>query len=198
MVAQLDMFAPARPVAGLRLAEEFVSPAEETRLVERIAGAALAPFQFQGWEGKRLTASFGYSYDFKRGRIAQAPPLPGWLYPLRDRAAMFAGIDPVALRQALLIRYDPGAGIGWHRDRPQFDKVIGISLGTAVSLRLRRRVAEGFERCAAHLPPRSVYLLEGEVRREWEHSIVPVRETRFSITFRSVLPKFLAGATQPA
>jgi alkylated DNA repair dioxygenase AlkB len=183
---QLDLFAPAPGVPGLRLVDEFLSPQEEAAVIARLAGEALTPFKFQGWEGKRLTASFGHSYDFERGRIAEAPPLPEWLLPLRARAASFAGLDPEALRQALLIRYDPGAGIGWHRDRPQFDKVIGISLGSAVVLRLRRRVGAGFERRAVPLAPRSIYLLDGEVRREWEHSIVRVPETRYSITFRSL------------
>lgn len=183
---QRDLFAAAPVVGGLRLDENFLSPAEEADLAGRISSESLAPFRFQRWEGRRLTASFGYSYDFERGRIAEAPPLPGWLLALRDRAAAFAGFAPALLRQALLIRYDPGAGIGWHRDRPQFDKVVGISLGSPVVLRLRRRVAGGFERRAVPLPRRSVYLLDGEVRHEWEHSIVPVAETRFSITFRSV------------
>lgn len=183
---QLNLFAPAPVVPGLRLMDDFLSPQEECSLVARLGREALSPFRFQGWEGKRLTASFGYSYDFERGRIAEAPPLPDWLLPLRARAGNFAGLDPESLRQALLVRYDPGAGIGWHRDRPQFDKVIGISLGSAVLLRLRRRVGAGFERCAVPLAPRSIYLLDGVVRREWEHSIVPVPETRYSITFRSL------------
>jgi DNA oxidative demethylase len=185
-LAQLDLFAPAAVVPGLRVTEDFLDPAEEGDLIARLAGEALAPFKFQGWEGKRLTASFGYSYDFERGRIAEAPPLPDWLIPLQDRAARFAGFDPEALRHALLIRYDPGAGIGWHRDRPQFDKVVGISLGSAAVLRLRRRTGAGFERRAVPLAPRSAYLLDGEVRRDWEHSIVPGAETRYSVTFRSL------------
>jgi alkylated DNA repair dioxygenase AlkB len=86
----------------------------------------------------------------------------------------------------LLIRYDPGAGIGWHRDRPQFGKVFGLSLGAPAKLRLRRRTPGGFERRAAVLEPRSAYLLDGEVRREWEHSIAPVAQTRRSITFRTL------------
>jgi alkylated DNA repair dioxygenase AlkB len=47
------------------------------------------------------------------------------------------------LVQALLIRYDPGASIGWHRDRPVFEHVVGISLGADARLRLRRRTWRG-------------------------------------------------------
>jgi alkylated DNA repair dioxygenase AlkB len=86
----------------------------------------------------------------------------------------------------LLIRYDPGAGIGWHRDRPQYGEVIGLSLNERATFRLRRRTPDGFERHNVALPPRSLYLLSGEVRREWEHSIAPMEVTRRSFTFRTM------------
>ncbi len=180
-----DLFgAPA--VAGLTSAVEIITPDEERDLIARIDAQALAPFRFQGWLGKRLTTSFGSRYDFDKGKVEPAEPIPGWLLPLRDRAAAFAGLDSAALGQALLIRYDPGAGIGWHRDRPIYDRVIGISLGEPATLRLRRRAARGFERASLPLAPRSIYCLAGEARHEWEHSIVEMTRTRWSITFRSL------------
>lgn len=183
---QPDLFGSPPILPGLRFAADFVTAAEEADLSRRIDESGLAPFKFQGWEGRRLTASFGHSYDFERGRIAEAPPIPSWLLPLRERAAAFAGLPPDALRQALLIRYDAGAPIGWHRDRPQFGTVIGISLGAQVVMRLRRRAGRGFERRALPLPPRSLYLLAGEARHGWEHSIAPHPATRRSITFRTL------------
>ena len=120
----LDLFdAPVLP--GLRSATEFLDVADERMLIGHIDSTDLVPFQFQGWTGKRLTASFGWSYDFAIGRPKEAPPMPDWLLPFRDRAARFAGLDPAELIQALLTRYDPGAGIGWHRDRPIYGHVIG-------------------------------------------------------------------------
>lgn len=86
----------------------------------------------------------------------------------------------------MLTRYDPSAGIGWHRDRPVFDRVIGISLGGEAVMRFRRRTDRGFERRALPLPPRSAYLLSDEARFEWEHSIAPMQAPRWSITFRSL------------
>ena len=118
---------------------------------------------------------------------AEAPPLPAWLAPLRERAEAFAGLDPGAFAQALLIRYDPGAGIGWHRDRPQFGVVAGLSLGAPAVLRLRRRVGDRFERRALPLPPRSVYVLAGEARHGWEHSLSPQEGLRHSLTLRSLV-----------
>ena len=112
--------------------------------------------------------------------------MPGWLAALRDRLAPLVGLDPAEFEAALLIRYDPGAGIGWHRDRPQYGHVLGLSLGADCTMRLRRRTGSGFERRSLHQPARSLYRLSDEVRWDWEHSIAPLEETRRSITFRTL------------
>ena len=114
---------------GLSYCDEFITPDGERMLIEWIDATELAPFRFQGWLGKRLTASFGWRYDFDNGGFAPTDPIPHWLLPLRAKAASFAKLETAALVQTLLIRYDPGAGIGWHRDRPVFEHVVGISLG---------------------------------------------------------------------
>ena len=182
---QTDLFATPL-VAGLAQQDDLIGAGEETSLIRRIDAEPLSPFRFQGWLGKRLTRSFGWSYDFDRGRLERGDPMPGWLLPLRDRAADFAALDAEALVQALLIRYDPGAGIGWHKDRPAFGHVIGISLGAACDLRLRRRRPDGFDRRSIALRPRSAYHLSGMARYDWEHSIAPLDHHRWSVTFRSL------------
>lgn len=180
-----DLFgSPALP--GLDYRDGSVAPEEEQALIAAIDSAGLAPFRFQGWLGKRLTASFGWRYDFDNGRFDEAEPIPDWLMPVRERAAEFARLEPDALVQALVIRYDPGAGIGWHRDRPVFEHVVGISLGAAATLRLRKRRPGGFDRAAVPLAPRSIYHLSGEARHLWEHSIAPMDVPRWSVTFRSL------------
>jgi len=188
MNAMLNLFC-APVVAGLAQRDHIVSAEEEAALIARIDDTGLSPFRFQRWTGKRLTRSYGWSYDFETGAFAPTQPIPAWLNDVRHRAARFAGLDPDALVQALLIRYDPGAGIGWHKDRPVFEHVVGISLGHEATLRLRRRSDRGFERAKADLARRSIYHLSGEVRHEWEHSIAPMEETRWSITFRSLAPQ---------
>ncbi|WP_174292429.1 alpha-ketoglutarate-dependent dioxygenase AlkB [Sphingomonas bacterium] len=181
----LDLFdTPLLP--GLMTSNDFITEAEERLLIERIDAADLSPFRFQGWTGKRLTMSYGWAYDFDAGQLGKADPFPDWLLPIRDRAARFARLPEAELVQALLIRYDPGAGIGWHRDRPAFEHVVGISLGAPATMRFRRRHAERFERVSAPLPPRGVYQLSGEARHDWEHSIVEMEHTRWSLTFRSL------------
>lgn len=183
--AQPDLFGtPLLP--GLAYADAIVDAAEERQLVAHVTAAGLAPFLYQQWEGKRLTRSFGWTYDLQTGRFARGEPIPRWLEPTRARAAEFAGIEADALEQALLIEYGVGAGIGWHKDRPVFEHVIGISLGADATMRFRRRNAEGFARSSAALAPRSIYHMQGEVRDEWEHSIAAMEVPRWSITFRSL------------
>lgn len=177
------------PVPGFNHADAVFTTAEEVEFIARIDAEDLSPFRFQGWTGKRLTRSFGWNYDFDTARLAQADPIPDWLLPARDRVAALAGLEAGQLVQALLIRYDAGAGIGWHRDRPVFDHVAGISLGNAATLRLRRRLSAGFERASVHLAPRSIYHLSGTARHDWEHSIAPMEVPRWSITFRSLSDK---------
>jgi alkylated DNA repair protein (DNA oxidative demethylase) len=176
------------PPAGLDFREDFVSPGEERRLVEEIQEQPFKPFEFHGWKGNRETVSFGWRYDFNQARVESAPPIPDFLLPLRERAAEFARIAPRDFEQALLIRYAPGAGIGWHRDRPVFDKVFGLSLVSPCVLRFRRRRFNGFERFSLDARPRSAYLLTDEIRHEWEHSIARLEVLRYSITFRSRKP----------
>lgn len=163
---------------GLRSADEFVSLAEEQQLIAAIDALGLTPFKFQGWVGKRLTHSFGWHFEFNTGRMDPVEPIPAWLSPIRDRAETFAGGTAGTIVQALVILYDPGAGIGWHRDRPQFEHVVGISLGEPAEMRFRRRVGERFERVTAPLPPRGAYHLSGAARHEWEHSITEMTATR--------------------
>ena len=187
MAIQGDLFATTEPlVPGLLFVPDAVTPAEEAALSARIDAAPLKPFEFGQWRGKRMTVHYGRAYDFSRHRLDEAPPLPDWLLDLREKLAPLAGLDPEALQAALLIRYGPGAGIGWHRDRPQYGDVLGLSLGAPCTMRLRRRTADGFERRKLEFPPRSLYRLSGEVRWEWEHSIAPLHATRRSITLRTL------------
>jgi alkylated DNA repair protein (DNA oxidative demethylase) len=186
MTEQGELFAAAPIVSGLVRVEDAVSEAEARAIEARIDAAPLAPFEFGQWRGKRLTANYGSAYDYQRARPKEAPPLPDWLLALRERLARQVGRDPAVFVQGLLIRYDPGAGIGWHRDRPQYGEVLGLSLSHPATLRLRRRTPDGFERRHVELPPRSLYLLTGEVREAWEHSIAPMDAVRRSVTLRTM------------
>jgi alkylated DNA repair dioxygenase AlkB len=176
-------------IAGLAYREEVIGGGEEDALVEHLVAADLSPFRFHGWLGNRKTQSFGWRYDFDDASFSPAEPVPDWLEPLRATAATIAGVRPEDFVHVLLARYDPGAGIGWHRDRDVFEKVVGFSLMTPATLRFRRRRPRGFDRATLDVAPRSAYLLAGESRWDWEHSIVPGDRLRFSITFRTLSAK---------
>ena len=180
-----DLFGEA-PIAGLDYRPGSVTAGEERALIAHLSAEDLSPFRFQGWTGKRETASYGWRYDFDDRSFGPADPIPGFLMEVRAAAAALAGLAPADFVHALVTRYAPGAGIGWHRDRPVFEHVVGLSLGGDALLRFRRRRGTGFERRALPVPARSLYHLSGEARWEWEHSIAPIEEARWSVTFRSL------------
>jgi alkylated DNA repair dioxygenase AlkB len=181
------LFDPRIP--GLGYTENIISEAQERELVERLEHMELAPFRFHGWLGNRKTQSFGWRYDFEDASFTRTEAMPAWLQALREKAAEFAGAQPDDFVHVLIARYDPGAGIGWHRDRDVFEKVVGISLNTPARLRFRQRTKSGFRRSSVEVDPRSAYLLSGEARWDWEHSIAAGDRLRFSITFRTLSNK---------
>ena len=184
---QLDFLEQHAPEpAGLSYSPEFLSPGDEIALIARIAALPFAPFQFHGFEGNRRTVSFGMEYKFDGSGLKQAEPFPDWLLTVRDRAAELARVAPDAFVHALIIEYAPGAGIGWHRDRPVFGDVVGVSLGADAPLRFRLRDGARWRRFTLSAEPRSAYLLRGPARTEWEHSIAPVSALRYSITLRTL------------
>jgi alkylated DNA repair dioxygenase AlkB len=173
---------------GFKYQAHLLSAHEEQLLVEQLAALPLRAFEFRGYLGKRRVISFGWQYDFNKGALRKADEIPSFLLPLRDSVARFAGMAPSDLRQVLVTEYAPGAGIGWHRDKPMFDQVVGISLLSPCLLRFRRRLGTAWERVSLTAEPRSVYLLQGPSRMEWEHSIPAVDSLRYSVTFRSFKP----------
>lgn len=186
MPAQLGLFEAPLPTLpeGFIYRPDFLAADEEAAFLAELAALPFEPFQFRGFEARRRVVSFGWRYDSTRTVLEEAQPIPPWLAPVRARAEALAGLAPGELQQLLINEYLPGAPIGWHRDRPIFDEVVGISLKSPCVFRFRRRAASGFERAALTLPPRSAYVLTGPARRDWEHSIPPVAAHRYSITFR--------------
>jgi alkylated DNA repair dioxygenase AlkB len=171
---------------GFAYRPELVTPEEEADLRRRLAELPFEPFQFRGFEGRRRVVSFGLRYDFTGAGLVEASPIPDWLLPVRDRAAAFAGVTPEAFAHLLVNEYREGAPIGWHRDRPVFDKVVGVSLLAPTVMRFRRRVGSRFERISTPLAPRSAYLLDRAARNVWEHSLPEAAAHRYSLTFRNL------------
>ena len=183
----LDLFGDSRLPEGMKYEEDFLSVSEEQALLEDIASLPFKEFEFHGFTGKRKTVSFGWRFDFNGGELSKTDDIPNFLKDLRARAEAYAGNARTSFQQVLVTEYAPGAGIGWHKDRSVFGDVVGISLLSPCTFRLRKRSLKGFTRQNLIAEPRSVYLLRGPVRTEWEHSIPGVETLRYSITFRNVL-----------
>ncbi len=187
LAKQRDLFETADNLPeGMRYTPDLITADAEQALLRELSGQPFKEFEFHGFLGKRRTVSYGWRYDFNGGGLNKASDIPAFLLPLRDSAAASAGLSPSALEHVLLIEYAPGAGIGWHRDRPQFGDVIGISLLAPCTFRLRHKRGAKWERRSIIAAPRSAYLLRGPSRTQWEHSIPPLSTLRYSITFRTL------------
>jgi alkylated DNA repair dioxygenase AlkB len=173
---------------GLQYAEEFVSPVAERTLIGHIVALPLQPFEFGQHEGKRRVASFGFRYDYTLRRLEEADSIPGWLSPIIEKVEAFGG-PGTRIGQVLCTEYDTGVGIGWHRDKPHFDRVFGLSLVSACKFRFRRTTCAKWERFTLEAQPRSIYMMSGPSRDLWEHSIPAVEARRYSITFRTMVAK---------
>jgi alkylated DNA repair dioxygenase AlkB len=183
---QLALFdASSSAPEGLRLIDDFVTLDVEQQLIRRVAALPLQPFQFGPFEGKRRVASFGFRYDYQLQKLEQAHPIPAWLSQIVAGVEAFGGAG-TTIAQILCTEYETGVGIGWHRDKPNFGRVFGLSLGSACRLRFRRKVGERWQRHALEARPRSLYEMSGPSRSQWDHSILSVDALRYSITFRTM------------
>jgi alkylated DNA repair dioxygenase AlkB len=186
LTEQLALFPQATGLPeGLQYVAEFISPEFERELIGRVSALPLQPFQFGAFEGKRRVASFGFRYDYTLQRLQPADPIPPWLLPLIEKVEAHGG-PSTQIAQVLCTEYDVGVGIGWHRDKPHFDRIFGLSLGSPCKFRFRRAVGEKWQRHTLEAAPRSLYMMSGESRRVWEHSIPAVAAPRYSITFRTM------------
>lgn len=179
---------------GFFYQRDLISAEEEAALIAEIAKLPLKNFQFHGYEGNRRVFSFGYRYDYTRRAVEPADAVPEFLEPVREQVAAFAGREAGEFRQILASEYAHGAAIGWHRDKPEFGIVAGVSLAAPAVLRLRRRVGDRWERVSQLVEPRSAYILSGEARHDWEHSIVEQAVLRYSLTFRMLANQHRDGA----
>ena len=186
MSEQLALFEEKRSeLEGLRYAADFVSPTIEMKLILAIRTLPLQPFQFGEFEGKRRVASFGFRYDYDLRKLQLAEPIPAWLAQIVGKVETFGG-PATRIQQVLCTEYGVGVGIGWHRDKPHFDRTFGLSLGSACKFRFRKRTGKTWDRFTLDAEPRSLYMMSGASRLIWEHSIPAVEAPRYSITFRTM------------
>lgn len=173
---------------GFAYQSEFLSREEEAKLLETLRQLEFRPFEFQGYAAKRRIVSYGFEYDPSSRRVSAAEPLPEFLGDLRDKAAGWARVAADDIREAIVIEYPPGAPIGWHRDVAQFELILGVSLGAACRMRFKPYREKGTVQSIL-LEPRSIYAMGGPVRWDFQHSIAPVVDLRYSITLRTLNAK---------
>jgi alkylated DNA repair dioxygenase AlkB len=180
-----ELFGPPRALPdGFCYQNDMITAEEEEALARDLGALPFKPFDFHGYQARRQVV--GWRYDYDRREMVEAPPIPAFLEPLRQKIAKAFDRPADAFRQVLINEYRAGAGIGWHRDKPQFAEVVGVSLLAPCRFRLRRKSGEKWRRVSLTLEPRSAYLLSGPSRTIWEHNIPPVDRRRYSITFRTL------------
>jgi alkylated DNA repair dioxygenase AlkB len=172
---------------GLSYLPGFVTATEEAALLDRFATWTFDEVRLHGQAARRTARHFGVHYDVAGRRVGPAPAVPDELIPLRERAAAAVGLPADAMAEVLVLRYPPGAGIGWHRDAPQFGApIVGVSLGAECPLRFQHR-AGGVRRVHEQLlERRSAYVLDGPARWAWQHHIARAEDVRYSVTFRTL------------
>ncbi|HEY6645139.1 alpha-ketoglutarate-dependent dioxygenase AlkB [Povalibacter sp.] len=188
---QSDLFPREHPdewPQGLSYRNDFLSVDEERSLLVVIAELPFAHSRYRQYLARRRTVNYGAGYDFQQQVLTPAPDIPAFLEPVRRRAAGLIGVEPAAFVQALVSEYQPGTPLGWHRDVPEYESVVAISLLSACRIRFRRypwNPAQKADIFAIEPRPRSAYVLSGDARWKWQHSVPAVRQLRYSITFRT-------------
>jgi alkylated DNA repair dioxygenase AlkB len=173
---------------GMRFEPEWLPADEEAALLGAIRALDLREAQYKQYTARRRVASFGGKFDYDNNRLLPAPPIPPAFEPLRERVARWLGVAPDVFSQMLVAEYAPGTPLGWHRDVPDFESIVGVSLLGEGQMRFRPYPPESGRAADVRsllLPPRSVYVLEGPARWQWQHSIVPTKVLRYSISLRT-------------
>jgi alkylated DNA repair dioxygenase AlkB len=174
---------------GFQYLPEFLTKEEEQDLIEEVRKIPLSPMIFQGFQAKRKVSSFGYDWNFESRTLAKGKPIPSAFDFLVQKVARHLNINPQDVGELLVTEYPEGSVINWHRDAPPFDVIVGISLLSDCTFRFRpydkalqnRKsiISTPVHRC-------SLYVMSGESRTDWEHSIAPVKTQRYSITLRTL------------
>jgi alkylated DNA repair dioxygenase AlkB len=188
-MSQASLFAAEETVlpSGMRFEPDWLGVDEEAALIEAIRALTLREAQYKQYTARRRVASFGGQFDYDNNRLLPAPPIPPAFEPLRERVARWLGVEAGLFSQMLVAEYAPGTPLGWHRDVPDFESIVGVSLLGQGEMRLRPYppAPRSADARSLLLPPRSAYVLEGSARWQWQHSIVATKELRYSISLRT-------------
>ena len=199
---QAELFAASSSLPdGFVYQPEFVTREEEAALVARIQALPLTEAKYKEYTARRRTVSYGGQYDYTLNKLDAAPSIPEFLLPLREKVARWAGIPAEEFVHGLVSEYRPGTPLGWHRDVPNFEAIVGVSLAGTARMRLRPyRPGEKQRRedvITLELEPRSAYIIRDNARWAWQHAVSPTKELRYSITFRTARARHLSEREFP-
>jgi alkylated DNA repair dioxygenase AlkB len=172
--------ASAQMPNGLVYRPDFISEEEEWKLLAMIDTLPMRQARHQAFTGRRLLAWFD-------------DPLPLFLEPCARRISKWLSVPRRRIAHALINDYLPGTGMGYHRDDEPVEHIVGVSLGGWATMRWRphAKIERGYgTTLALDLEPRSAYIMQKEIRWDWQHSVAPVPARRVSITFRTLSSPF--------
>jgi alkylated DNA repair dioxygenase AlkB len=177
---------------GFQYFPDFLNEEEENLLLRIVGETELHRFLFQGFTANRKVASFGFDYSFTNRKLRQGHEIPPGFDFIIHKVAEKVLMPPGNFAEVLVTEYPPGSVINWHRDAPPFDIIAGISLLSDCIFRLRpqdKKMQTRANIISFPVQRRSLYLMQGASRSEWQHSIAPVKATRYSITLRTLRDK---------
>ena len=174
---------------GLLYRSGFLASAEERELISHLVALPFREARFREYTARRRVVRFGAG-DYLESEPDQETDFPRIEFPpflesLRARVAVWLERPETDFVHGLVTEYAAGTPIGWHRDAPHFEIVAGISLASACRMRFRA-FADKQSIFGLDLKPRSIYVLQDDIRWKWEHHIPPVKTTRYSITLRTL------------
>lgn len=183
---------------GLRFIKDFITEEEEKQLIKSIDESKWSTTL------NRRTQQYGYEYNYSSTKsrplktriipeIIQKIVLAKMRTSVKPRAGKWGDDEP---NQCIINEYLPGQGIAPHTDHTKFfgDTICSLSLLSGCTMKFTL----GKETRSVYLPPRSLVILEDDVRWKWKHEIerhrtdnvngtIISRSRRVSITFRQYM-----------
>lgn len=183
MAEQLHLITPDWP-SGFDYFPDFISREEEEMFLAFARKLPWENYEMHGVVALRKIFRYGVNYSFE-GKDAIARDIPKEFDFIIERGAKALNVDPSEIVQVLFTHYPVGAPIGWHRDAPMFESLLGISLASSCTMKLKAYDPR-IPMQKIDLAPRSAYIMTGESRWKWEHHIPAVKEERYSLTMRTL------------
>jgi alkylated DNA repair protein (DNA oxidative demethylase) len=186
MPEQLGLFGNEVGPPGLTYIPFFISEEEERNLIHEIRNLEWKEIHMHGVIAKRKIVHYGLNYEFNSRTLTPAEEPPEFIKNLIPDVAKALKVKDAEIAEMLISHYPIDAPIGWHRDAPQFESLLGISLGGECVMKFRKYDDNKIQ-FRQILESRSAYIIKNEARWKWQHHIPPVKTERFSITFRTLV-----------